>query len=240
MIAESRRRAIEEREQEEEARARAAEEAAASIQDPTSEAPTVEVMLADPPAGSAGDVESTAAELSAPAYVLAPTDQVHHDDLLVSPTSEVVRAIAEIVEVESPIHMAELASRVAAQWGVSRVGSRILTRITHECDASARRGLIDIRGEFVWSPRAPLTVRSRTGTKLSAERIAPEEYREAALMVLRARGSAPRAQLTAEIRNLLGYSRTGAKLEEMIGSTLDALLAEGVLGEASTGICIRV
>jgi hypothetical protein len=45
-----------------------------------------------------------------------------------------------------------------------------------------------------------------------------------------------RSQLTAEVRSVLGYSRTGAALDEAISTAISTLLAEGRVGEASTGI----
>jgi hypothetical protein len=76
--------------------------------------------------------------------------------------------------------------------------------------------------------------------RIPAERIAPEEYREAAVQVLRAAtGGLPRKELTAQVRSMLGFSRTGARLEQAIGAAVDALLAEGTCGEASTGIRLR-
>ena len=38
---------------------------------------------------------------------------------------------------------------------------------------------------------------------------------------------------------MLGFARTGAALDEAIGSVLDAMLADGVLGEGSTGVRLR-
>ena len=69
-----------------------------------------------------------------------------------------------------------------------------------------------------------------------AERIAPEEYRAAVLLVLDERGSFARPALVNEVRSLLGFARTGAALDEAIGQVLDEMLADGVLGEGSTGI----
>ncbi len=59
------------------------------------------------------------------------------------------------------------------------------------------------------------------------------------LTVLRARGGLPRKELMAEARALLGFTRLNAKLEESFGATLDALLADGTCGEASTGLRLR-
>lgn len=205
-----------------------------STGDPIPEPPVEDVTQSTDPENATGRGDLVAAP-----YVVAPSDQVHGDDLLTSPSSTVVREIADVVAIEGPIHIAEMASRVAGRWGVSRLGARVLARIEQECRTAARQGVVELRGEFVWAPTGPCPVRSRAKVRMPAERIAPEEYRLAALTVLKSYGSLPRVQLTSEIRRLLGYSRTGSKLEELIAAALDALLAEGVLGEVSSGICIR-
>jgi hypothetical protein len=79
-------------------------------------------------------------------------------------------------------------------------------------------------------------VRSRAGTRSLAERIAPEEYRAAVLIALDHGRSFARPALVNEVRSLLGFSRTGSVLDEAIGRIIDAMLAEGILGEGSTGV----
>ena len=74
---------------------------------------------------------------------------------------------------------------------------------------------------------------------IPAERIAPEEYRAAVIMVLERGGGFARPALVTEVRSVLGFARTGATLDEAIGSVLDAMLADGVLGEGSTGVRLR-
>lgn len=74
---------------------------------------------------------------------------------------------------------------------------------------------------------------------IPAERICPEEYREAVLTVLRSGHGCPRAELMNEVRSLLGFNRTGSILEEQIAKAIEVLLAEEILGEGSTGILLR-
>jgi very-short-patch-repair endonuclease len=150
-----------------------------------------------------------------------------------------MQAVWEVAEAESPVHLDDLASRVAATWGEGRVGSRIAARIRAAVATAERRGGVRVRGDFVWSREDAVTVRSRAGLGIPAERIAPEEFREAVLQVLRARGIRPRRELTAEVRSLLGFARTGARLEEAISAAIDILLREGVVGEGSGGLAVR-
>jgi len=160
-------------------------------------------------------------------------------DILASPQSLLLAALREVVDAEAPVHVDDVEARVAAMWDLARTGSRITARIMHAIDAAAAQGILVRRGEFVYAPDGAVAVRSRRDTKIPAERIPPEEYREAALTVLRARGALPRKELMAEVRSMLGFSRLNARLEQAIGAALDALLADGTCGEASTGIRLR-
>src|SRR5207237_6722332 len=113
-------------------------------------------------------------------------------------------------------------------------------RIRAVAEMCARAGQVLMRGDFVYpvGTRA-VTVRSRAGTRIPPERIPPEEYREAVLMVLRAGDGLDRSALTKAVRALLGFNRTGPALEDAIRTAIDALLAEEVLGEGSTGVRLR-
>ena len=105
--------------------------------------------------------------------------------------------------------------------------------------AAERSNLVRRRGDFVWLPAGAFKVRSRADTRIPAERIAPEEYREAVLMVLRAAGAMLRGDLAAEVRAVFGFNRLGWVLEEAIGGAIDALLAAGVIGEGASGLTLR-
>jgi very-short-patch-repair endonuclease len=176
---------------------------------------------------------------SAAAYAVTPGEgRYAGDDLLTTSVGRLLGAVREVVDTEGPIHETDLMTRVAAMWG-SRAGSRIQARIAEVTRAAERDGLLVRRGPFLWRRDGALTVRSRAGTRIPAERIAPEEYREAVRAVLASGHAFSRAQLTTEVRSVLGFARTGAALDETIGRAIDELLAAGVLGEASAGLCLR-
>ena len=126
-------------------------------------------------------------------------------------------------------------TRVAAMWD-TRAGTRIQSRIVDACALAERQHLIERRGEFLWNPGHDVVVRSRAGTRIPAERIAPEEYRSAVMAVLDGNRAFARPALVNEVRSLLGFARTGPSLEEAISTTVAAMLADGVLGEGSTGV----
>ncbi|MFL5582052.1 MAG: DUF3320 domain-containing protein, partial [Gemmatimonadaceae bacterium] len=172
-------------------------------------------------------------------YALTPGEgRYAAQELLDAPLSQVVKAIESVVAHESPVHEADVLARVAAMWG-TRLGARIQAHVRSALGVAERSGSVRRRGELLWGPSDAVRVRSRAGTKIPAERIAPEEYRAAVLLVLGGGHGFSRAQLVTEVRAVLGYGRTGAALDEAIGGVIDALLAEGVVGEASTGIRLR-
>jgi hypothetical protein len=146
--------------------------------------------------------------------------------------------VIEVVEAEGPIHRDELASRVAGMWG-NKAGSNISRKIlaaSRRCEDTERIGH---RGDFLWPRAGVVQVRDRSGVNMSAESICPEEYQAAVRLVLEGGRCLPRERLVTEVREILGYARTGRFLEAAIRGAIDLLLAAGALGEASAGIRVR-
>jgi hypothetical protein len=159
-------------------------------------------------------------------------------ELLDAPLGQLAQAVVAVVETEAPLHVADLTARVAGLWG-TRAGSRIAARIAEACTAAERDGRVQRRGDFLWSPSGRCVVRSRAGTRIPADRIAPEEYEAAVLAVLAGGHGFARPQLVTEVRALLGFGRTGPALDEAIGAAIDALLADGTVGEGGAGVRLR-
>ena len=172
-------------------------------------------------------------------YVFADGDGRHAGrELLGEPLATIASAVAAVVKAESPVHVDDVITRVAGMWD-TRAGTRIHARIVDACALAERQHLIERRGDFLSSPGRDVAVRSRAGTRIPAERIAPAEYRAAVMRVLERGHGFARPALVTEVRSVLGFARTGAALDEAIGSVLDAMLADGVLGEGSTGVRLR-
>jgi len=115
---------------------------------------------------------------------------------------------------------------------------RIRTVVENKAE-NAEFGLYD---DFIILPPSlkEIIVRTRTGTRIPAERIAPDEYRAAVLMILNnEEDGLDRRSLMSHVRTLFGFSRTGNQLESAINSAINRLLSEQIAGEASTGIKLR-
>jgi very-short-patch-repair endonuclease len=226
------------------ARRRAVEEAEAEAQSRIEEPLDTSQGSSELSTGSSSvsqDVEVTASDLpAAEAYRIFQTQaRFSSEEILDASASKLIAVVREVLLVEAPLHQADLMSRVADMWGVSRVGSRIAAKLLKGLEAAARQGVAERRGEFVWRPGGACAVRSRSGTGISAERIPPEEYREAVLLVVRAAQAVSRQELGNRVRSLLGFSRMGSILEESIDREIESLLASGVLGEGSGGLSLR-
>jgi very-short-patch-repair endonuclease len=223
--------------------------AAPPAPDPSASPDALRAADPSPAAGPASAADSASAPDAQPAapdvpmprsvpYRMADTStSFAGTDILAAPQSLLLNALRTVVDAEAPLHLDDAATRVAAMWGLTRTGSRIEARIAQAVDAAQAQGMLRRSGDFIHAPDGAVVVRSRRDVRIPAERIAPEEYREAAVQVLRAvPDGLPRKELTAQVRALLGFSRISAKLEEGIGGALDALLADGTCAQSSTGI----
>lgn len=72
-----------------------------------------------------------------------------------------------------------------------------------------------------------------------ADQIPSSAYRDAVVALLRSGESLERRELINQVRSLLGFSRTGPRLQEAIGAAIDSLLTEGVIGHGSSGFRLR-
>jgi very-short-patch-repair endonuclease len=172
-------------------------------------------------------------------YVVTPGyGQFAGYDILQADDNALTKALQAVIDLEAPIHVAELMTRVAGMWG-SKAGSRIQARINVVASRMVSQGTTRRRNDFFWGPSDDCPIRSRAETKISADRIAPEEFERAILLVLSGGHHFQRPLLTSEVRSLLGYSRTGAIIEEAVSDAISRLLASGRLGEGSAGLTDR-
>jgi hypothetical protein len=123
-------------------------------------------------------------------------------------------------------------------WDI-RLGSRIQDRIEDACSRAARAGVVIRRGDFFYHGDNAAVARSRAGTRIPADRVAPEEYRAAVLAVLEGGHSFDADSLTTEVRALLGYGRMTPAIEEGVGAAVAALLTEQRIGEGPLGLRLR-
>src|SRR5690606_27062502 len=114
--------------------------------------------------------------------------------ILATPPDLLAGVVARIVDVEGPVHEADVISRIAGLWG-TKAGSRIQDAIRNGCRLSERKGTVTRRGPFYWRPDGSCRPRSRADAGIPGDRIAPEEFAEAIKLVLADGQAFPRQAL---------------------------------------------
>ncbi|MNS61262.1 hypothetical protein D3C72_942860 [compost metagenome] len=180
-----------------------------------------------------------------PEYVLAaPAVQLGDQELAQVAPGAIAQWVAQVVEVEGPVHVSEVARRIMSAAGVKRTGTRIQAAIDAGIAAAVRGLPIERRGEFLWTPGATLAGYRDRGNLPAASRkldlIAPEEVALAVEAAVRDSFGLEPAQVPTAVGRLLGFGRLSddarALLDGIVGRMVEArrLEARGghlVLGE---------
>ena len=141
--------------------------------------------------------------------------------------------IQDVVKVESPVHVHEVARRIATAVGVSQIGNRIRKKVKNGARQAARSGSVQIRGEFLyWTKQEDIAVRDRRGlpgASRKLELIAPEEIEAAIKQVVSAAFGIDRDELARETCWLFGFKPASAKMRQEIDRVVEGLIEEGQL-----------
>src|SRR5262249_30622175 len=120
--------------------------------------------------------------------------------------------VVEVVKIESPVHINEVARRITNAAKLNRVGSRIKIAIESACNQAVRSGAIRQQKGFLWikAMNRPV-VRDRSYLPTASRKIelvAPEELAVAIEQVVRNSFGIPRESVGLEVIRILGFSRT--------------------------------
>jgi hypothetical protein len=173
-------------------------------------------------------VELRAPRLTVPAYrrsePLIRTVQPLHE----LPTRELAEVVVQVVEVEGPIHVEEIARRIASAFGLTRTGRRIADAVHAAIDlAAGPGGQLRREGPFLMTDaqRDHPPVRDRSHERGPLTRImhvSPREMLAAAALLKRENGEMSTEASVREVGRLLGYARITSELMEAIGGVLEA------------------
>jgi hypothetical protein len=136
--------------------------------------------------------------------------------------------IAEVLAKEAPIAFDLLARRVAAAWGIARLGERVRERVR----ALLPRGVVEQAGTL-WAPgQDPAAFAAfRTSPAGEAARDAEDlpvvEVGNAMRWLLQQHGSLGEDDLLRETAKLFGITRLGSAVRAAMAAGLDVLVARG-------------
>jgi len=143
--------------------------------------------------------------------------------------ADLVSLIKAIAEKEGPIHFDLLCQRVAAGYRMSRVGESIEKIVRSAVKEAALDKTITLKHEFVWNgsydpdgliPRRP----PANGDPRKVELVPIEEMAAAVVWILKKDRGVPRDSLVTNVARVMGYDRTGHKVEDRIDKALSLLL----------------
>ena len=155
--------------------------------------------------------------------------------------------IVAVVAVESPVHVNEVALRIANAAGLKRTGKRIRERVEWAVRHGAREGKLLCKGDFLWRPDHDQVVFRRRdevphGSSLQhPDKIAPEEIGAALLQAIRASHGIDEDGAVTEACRLFGYKRGGAKIKARFRDILFDIVENGELERRGEQLhCARV
>ena len=146
---------------------------------------------------------------------------------------QLAELLAQVVNVESPVHWTEAARRILSCAGIQRFGSRIQQAFEEGVRLGVGRRLFVERNAFLWgSAMQQPPVRNRSDLPAASRKfefVAPEEIRRAILVVVQdSYGIAPQEVPNAVCR-LFGFSRVTDEMTAAVEPHRDALAREGRL-----------
>lgn len=148
-------------------------------------------------------------------------------------TGVMAQHVAQIVQVEGPIHQDEIVTRIRLLWKLGRAGSRIRDAVDKAVKLAAASGTIQGGPEFWWSPDTIMRVRDRSAVASASlrrpEALPAAEIEHAVLGVVTSNFGAMRDQVVVAVARLLGFASTSAQLKQRILETVDGLVVEGRL-----------
>ena len=147
--------------------------------------------------------------------------------------------VRDIVEIEGPIHRAEVVARIRTLWGLQRAGGRIQAAVDDGIANALGQRLIErSHSSFLSLLHQEVVVRDRTDvSSLTLRRpdfLPPQEIEAAILAIVQKNLGATIDELVLHVSRQLGYRSTSAQLRATIEGEVDGLLEEQVL-ESNNG-----
>jgi len=144
------------------------------------------------------------------------------------------RLLVELVNEEGPIHFDYAVKRLASSWGLKRTGSRIIDAVKEAVWLCRRRGLLHVKGSFLWPPelkdvpvRIPVVELPESMREI--EYIPPEEIESAMKLIVKHAIGISVESLITETARVFGFHHTGANIKDRLLEVYETLSQESKL-----------
>ncbi|OUJ69946.1 DUF3320 domain-containing protein [Hymenobacter crusticola] len=180
-------------------------------------------------------VESTA---TVPAYTIAELpSNIRQQELHLYSLSHLAKWVADVVAVESPVHIDEVTRRLASAAGASQVGSRIRASVAEAVQHAVRMSTVRLQNYFLWSATmepATVLLRDRSSLPTVSRKlafVAAEEIALAVLTVVRQSFAINSGEVVLPAARLLGFARIGDEQRQQFENITKSLVANRQLTE---------
>lgn len=134
-------------------------------------------------------------------------------------------AIEDVVQVEGPVHLAEVVRRIRTLWGLHRAGNRIREAVERGIQVAIDGRIVERDGDFLRIPNTTTPLRRRNGDPPARiDLISDAEIAESLKHVLRTQFATARRDLINAAARRLGIQATSSAIE----SRLDEVVGEGI------------
>ena len=134
--------------------------------------------------------------------------------------------ILDIIKIESPIHIKQLALRAIEHYNMRKVGARISRIFERKIKRLQYQNKIKVKGDFIYQKRQKIDfIRTRVNTSMDDNIlfISPDEIKNAIEYILKKEFFIPKEELIVQIRKLLGYEHTGPRIQKYLKEIKDKL-----------------
>ena len=168
-------------------------------------------------------------------------------DLHAVPCRTMMDWIQRVVEIESPVHINEVAKRIANAAGFKRIGNRIQNAVKFAATQAARSESIQIKETSLyetflyWTGQEQITVRDRSelpNTSRKFKLIAPEEIQEAIKLIVSESCGIEQDDLPHATCRLFGFKKVNWDMQDEIEGIIYKMIERGELTDKAGSLVL--
>ena len=143
-----------------------------------------------------------------------------------------ISIITQIARIEGPVHKDVVIERIRICYQLGKVMGTTREKVETAIRLAKKNNHVMGSGDFIWFEEEQINRPVRYPVDGNIEHISPIELKSVTLTVAKAMFGIPQNDLITEVARLLKFNRTGVRITEVIGKTIEDLLSEGLLVES--------
>ena len=150
------------------------------------------------------------------------------NDLYAQPIPKVAQSIKAIVDIEGPVHIKDVTTRIKDSCNIKRAGSNLKKTVKLAVDEAEKSGEIIKIGDFLYdASNNNVVIRKRN--KPNIELISDEEIAKSIELVLIHKQNVSTKQIAKEASRNFGFKSTSKKTASRINGVLDLMIANNTV-----------